>query len=510
MQKMTTEPTLMRRKSDAEAEGLQIGDLFRRVKRRWKLMLVCAAALPIGVMGVVEAMPSQYTSRATLVLMQGQIPKQYVDQVAAGSSSEMINGVTREVLSVPRLAGVVERFGLFPGLRNKLTGEQLGEELRKKVEVRPVDQLTPKADYTAFSISLQWGDRKLAQQILSQLCTLFVEVSLKEREAKAQSTTDFLKEQLEISRKRLDAQEQALLTARVSNATQNPNINAAKLSIQSDLRIQLQMNLANISRLQQQRASTEAAMLAAIGRLENEKKTLLETYTPQHTEVRTRTAEIEAIRRTVRGGDPAAKSGSATLTDPVLAEMQAQLARGQREIVTLEESTIMLREELAKYNQTLMQSSPVTEQQLALAQKDYDLLRQEFADLQGKYFRSQVTFNLEEQQSGQNFRLVDPPTLPAAPSSPERLRISLIAIAAGLTIGLAAAVAREMIWPNYTTYKEFTGTYPGLLVISVPLMLTALEQKRRRLESALFVGGGIVAAGVIGAWLYRMYINDSM
>lgn len=509
MEKTSSQSTFVRRNVGADSDGIQLNGLKNAAKRRWKLILSCATLVPLVVMGVVETLPSQYTSKATIVLMQGQIPKQYVDQMAVGSSAEMINGVTRQVLSVPRLAGIVERFGLFPELKQKLTGEQLGEELRKQIVIRPVDQLTPKADYTAFAISFGWEDPKIAQQILSQLCTLFVEVNLQDREAQSRSTTTFLKNQVDISRKRLEEQEQALLAARVANAAQNPSLNAAKLSLQADLRIQLQMNAANISRLQQQQASIEATMMAAIARLEQEKRTLLATYTPQHPEVRARTAEIEALQRALKRGNDGGKS-EATLTDPVLADMRAQLERSQREITTLTENAKTLRDELAKYNQTLLQSSPLSEQQLAVAQKDYDLLRQEFAELQTKYFRSQVAANLEEQQSGHNFRLVDPPTLPSMPSSPNRLRISLIALAAGLAIGVLAAFGSEIIWPNYLTYKDFTSAYPSLLVINVPLMLTVTEQKKLTVQNILFICGGVVAAVVMAAWMYRMYTNDIM
>lgn len=486
-----------------EPEESTLPQVLSGLKRRWRWLMWLSLGVPLVVMSVVETLPSLYTSKATLVLMQAQIPKQYVDQVASGSSSEMINGVTREVLSVTRLSGVVDRFGLFPKLRGVMTGEQLGEELRKSIEVHPVDQVNPKADYTAFSISFTDRDPKVAQRVLSQLATLFVEVNLKDREAKAQSTTQFLKGQLDISKKRLDDQERVLMNARVTNASQNPTINAAKLSVQSDLRIQLQMNAANVSRLQQQRASIQASMTAAIARLENERAILLTTYTERHPEVQKKAAEIAAVRSAMGGGR------SVTIGDPVVVEMKAQLDRAAEEIATLESEAKALRKELAKYNQTILQSSPVSEQELTLAQKDYDLLRQEYADLQTKFFRSQVSANLEEEQSGQNFRLVDPPTLPSLPSSPKRLRISLVGLAAGILLGFLSALGVEMLRPTYVTNKDFAAKYPSLLLINIPLMLSPGEERRKRIETTLQLVGGFVCSIVVVLWEYRMFLNDS-
>ena len=47
-----------------------------------------------------------------------------------------------------------------------------------------------------------------------------------------------------------------------------------------------------------------------------------------------------------------------------------------------------------------------------------NLLKQNYADLLGKKQQSQLATSLEKQQEGQQFRLVDSPSLPTVPSSP--------------------------------------------------------------------------------------------
>jgi len=156
-----------------------------------------------------------------------------------------------------------------------------------------------------------------------------------------------------------------------------------------------------------------------------------------------------------------------------------------------------------------LQSSPLTEQQLMLAQRDYELLRQEFAELQSKYFRAEVTANLEQGQSGQSFRLVDPPTLPSTPSAPKRLRFSLIAIAVGLVVGLAAAGLSEFRSPTYLTSKELTAVYPGIPLINVPIMLSPSEERGRRISKVLDIAVAVVGTIAVSAWEYRMFLYDT-
>jgi polysaccharide biosynthesis transport protein len=489
---------------EAAGPNLLLGAL-----RRWQRAMWATFGVPLIVMGVLEVLPNQYTSRATLAVMQPQIPKQYVDQVAAGSSSDMIMAVTREVLSVTRLGGIVDRFNLYPSERGLMTDSQLGEELRKSIEVRPVDQASAKADYTAFSISYSNKDPKLAQQVLTQLTTLFVEVNLKDREAKAQSTTSFMKSQLEIAKQRLEEKEKVLANARVANASQNPTFDAGKLSLLSDLRMQLQLNAASATRLQQQRASIHASMLAGIARLESERASLLTQFTEQHPEVKKRTAEIDSYRRALASASADGSPARAVIADPVVADMKAQLDRTLVEIASLEADAKSLKSELAKFNQVILQSSPLTEQQLMLAQRDYDLLRQEFADLQSKYFRSELTSNLEQEQSGQSFRLVDPPTLPSTPSAPKRLRFSLIAVAVGLILGVVTAGLSEWRHPTYLTSKELTSVYSGIPLINVPIMLLPDEERSRRISRVRDVVVAIVGIMLVSAWEFRMFLYDT-
>ena len=56
---------------------------------------------------------------------------------------------------------------------------------------------------------------------------------------------------------------------------------------------------------------------------------------------------------------------------------------------------------------------------------------------------------LEKRQEGQQFRLADPPNLPTRPSSPKRLKISLIALVGGLAFGCALAFLAETKNPSF-------------------------------------------------------------
>ena len=74
--------------------------------------------------------------------------------------------------------------------------------------------------------------------------------------------------------------------------------------------------------------------------------------------------------------------------------------------------------------------------------------------MQKKEQESQLATNLEKQQGGQQFRLIDAASLPILPSSPKRLKISLFGLAGGIVLGLALALFREMSDTSFHSEKD--------------------------------------------------------
>ena len=147
--------------------------------------------------------------------------------------------------------------------------------------------------------------------------------------------------------------------------------------------------------------------------------------------------------------------------------------------------------------QNRLNLTPVREQQLTSLLRDYELSKQDYADLLGKEQQSQLAASLEKQQGGQQFRLVEPPSLPALPSSPKRTKLSLGGLGAGLVLGLAFAFLKELARPTFHTTKEISQRFAAPLVIGLPEILTRAEERNRRWIKGLELVCGSALALVI-------------
>jgi polysaccharide chain length determinant protein (PEP-CTERM system associated) len=373
-----------------------------------------------------------------------------------------------------------------------------------------------RGEVNAFRISFTADTPQLAYAVTQRLSTLFIEQNRKTRSDQAATTTDFLHEQLETTKKDLETKEQQLRDFKMAYLGELPEQQQGNLSIFAGLQSQLDNILGSRGRAQQQRLYLESLLSAyerrvkrsptirsATGqittpveaaesdlhRLEAEKKNLLYAYTPRHPDVAKKEKEIARQRNLV---DAVRKSASAARTgrddvptdesgdpeqDIAIAQLKSQLQANKAEIDGLATKEEKLRAEIETY-QNRLNATPVREQQLTSMQRNYDLLREHYGELLKKEQESQLAMNLEKRQEGQQFRLADPPNLPTVPSSPKRLKITLIGFVGGLAFGFALAFLLDFRTPSLRG-EEDARQLELPLVVGIPLLLSPAERRSR-------------------------------
>ena len=88
--------------------------------------------------------------------------------------------------------------------------------------------------------------------------------------------------------------------------------------------------------------------------------------------------------------------------------------------------------------------TPMREQQMAGLTRDYEQSKKNYEQLLAKRDQSGMATDLEKQQQGEQFRVLDPPNLPQKPFSPNRLKLDLIGLVAGLMVGVVSWLARRL------------------------------------------------------------------
>ena len=532
---------------EAETEQ-RLADTLQRItglllRRRWWI-IAPACAIAIAVALVVIRLPNRYTSEATILVVQQQVPERYVTPTATTDIGRILQAMTQEVLSRPRLLGVIEELGLYPEQRNRRAPEELVALMREDVSMTPVQSTTDRREITALKISFVAPAPALAQQVTTRLSTLFIEQNLKTRADQALSTTRFLADQLEGARQKLAEHEQRLRDFKMQHLGELPEQQQGNLGILTGLQTQLTNIMGNLNRARQQRLYLESlvaeyerlgarqgnmavpggdrtqepspaeAASRELRRLQAERRALVTIYTPRHPSVLTKEKEIslqlQAVERLENSeAAPGEKSERRPDTlppngrdDAVVAQMKSQLEANRLEIEDLTKAEKQLKEEVDRY-QTRLNLTPVREQQLTAILRDYELTRQHYADLLKKESESQLATDLEKKQEGQHFRIADPPNLPVRPSSPKRLMLSFSGAVAGLVFGLALAVFMEFRDTSFRQEKEIARAYALPVVVGIPALLLPAELRRRKWRAAAeWLCASVLSCAVVAAEVY--------
>lgn len=507
--------------------------------RRRLLVTGIAVATALGTVAASMLLPNRYTSEATIFAVQQRVPERYVVPTTTTDPTQALEAMVQEVLSRPRLLAVIDELSLHAEQKGKLKPEQLINLVRRDLTVEPVERMLGRGEVNAFKISFVAGTPEMAHAVTQRLTTVFIEQNLKTRADQAATTTEFLREQLESTRKDLEAQEQRLRDFKMEHLGELPEQQQGNLGILSALHSQLDNLLARRSQAEQQRLYLEsllseygrrsksavASVRSANGefvsplqaaendllRLEAEMKGLLVAYTPRHPAVTLKEKEliqqrilVESLKsapKTTTPEKPTTDDASHTEQDVVAGQVRSQLRANALEVEDLTRKEQKLRTDIETYEGRL-NATPVREQQLTAMQRDYDLLKQHYGELLKKEQESQLATDLEKRQEGQQFRLADPPNLPTVPSSPKRVKISLIGLAGGIFLGCALALLLEFRKP--TLHSEEDALSLKLpMIVEVPLLLTPAEeraQSRKRIFEWIAVSA--MVSVVVCAELY--------
>lgn len=525
-------------------------DALQRVKGiiargRWWILLT-GAVVTVATVGVLYQIPNRYKSEATLLVVPQQVPARYVTPTTETNIADALQAMTQDVLSRARLLELIDQFGLYAKERQRLAPEEVIELMRGYITIEPVNPSSGRRDINAFKISFVAEKAALAQQVTSKLTSFFIQANLKTREDQATNTTNFLEAQLESAKNKLTVQEQKVREFKSQYLGELPEQLQGNLAIFNSAQSQLQ-NLDNsLDRAQQQRVYLQSLLsgyqrLAArnaqipgvlpgaapgaepprsatplqiaqsdLTRLQREKEKLVGVYRPTYPEVRSIQREIDATQAVVdklraseipaaNTHDPAdgapAKS-EAPEDDASITQLKSQLEANRLDIENIQKNETQEKAVIAQY-QSRLNLTPVREQQLASILRDYDLSKQDYADLLGKEQQSQLATSLEKQQGGQQFRLVEPPSLPDIPSSPQRVKFSLMGIGGGLFLGLAIAFVTDLARPTFHSTSQISQRFGAPLVIGLPIILTRAETRRRTWRKTFEVMAGSVLALVI-------------
>jgi polysaccharide chain length determinant protein (PEP-CTERM system associated) len=496
-------------------------DYLAMLKRHWIMILICTIVGGPLAYGVSRLLPVKYQSQTLVLVEQQSVPKEYVPSIDTADINQRLASMQQQILSRSRLEPIIRQYGLFQSDSRKATTDELVVRLQRAIEVTPVLPMaeTRSHDLPGFNIAVTLDNPRTAQEVCTAVTSMFIEENLKSRQQHSEETTQFLTQQLVDAKTALDEQDAKLAAFKSHYMGALPDEEQTNLNLLTGLTSQLDAATQALARAQQDKsfaetmlsqqvaawqasqtghnpATTEQQLIAMQAQLAS----LQARYTDDYPDVVKTKADIAALQKKMAEDNASAaaappKEPKSSIEPASIQQLRAQVHGYDQNIAAKTKEQEQIKQQIGMY-QGRIQSSPAVEQQYKEVTRGYETALASYNDLLKKKQESQMATQLERDQQGEQFRVLDPANLPDKPSFPNRPLFALGGFGGGLGLGLGLALLMEMRDSSFKSERDVEVALQLPVLAMIPAVEQPLDSKKKMrpgqppVEAGIEVGAG--------------------
>jgi polysaccharide chain length determinant protein (PEP-CTERM system associated) len=500
------------------------------LRRKW-FILVPFVTMLAGVALYAHSLPNVFRSETLILVVPQRIPENYVKTTVTTRIEDRLRTIKEQILSRTRLEQVIGEFNLYPQERARLPMEEVVERMRLNVFLDTV-----RGD--SFRVAFLANDAETPAKVATRLAEMFIEEGQRDREAMADDTNDFLESQLADAKAQLVEHERKLEEFRVKHAGALPSqyqsnlqaIQAAQGQIQTlaesinrdrDRRLLLEKSLSELQTTDRPAGVVSTPGVAdlvppapnsLVDELEAaraELRALERRLKPTHPDVTAKVRAVHALEAQLAAEPAMASADSTPSARPVnstelirrnrVKQTQIEVDKVDAQIATKEKESARLQAVVADY-QKRVEGIPTRETEMTELMRDYETVQRLYTGLLAKKEESKISANLERQQVGEQFKILDPARPAELPFSPNRARMIIMGAVAGFFIGLSLGVFLEYRDSSLRSEEDVVRFLSVPVLAVIPFMESPRERLVRRWRVAFTSVLGIIAvAGTVAA-----------
>ena len=501
-------------------------DFLEIIRKRFWLLIVPLAVISALTAAITRKLPDWYRSDTMILVVPQRVPESYVRSTVTTRIEDRLQSISNQILSRTRLERIIQDFNLYAEERRTGIMEDIVERMRTtEIQVQVI-----KGD--AFRVSYIGREPRTVMKVTERLASLFIEENLRDREVLAQGTNQFLEAQVEDARRRLMDHESKLATYRKQFSGQLPSQVEANMQAIQNTQLQIQSLVESINRDRERRlvverqladlssnesSSSVAAPIPVEGGTTSQQlaaaraalKTMSVRLKPTHPDIVTMERRIRDLEK--KAEQEVLEAPVTTITPLNAAELARQrrvsdlqndLAQLDRQLASKATEEKRLRDVAAAYQQRV-EIAPTREAELAELTRDYTTLQSLYSNLLSKKEESKIAANLESRQIGETFKLLDPARMPERPFSPNRSRLNLLGLLAGLGLGVLLVALLEYRDASLKTDDEVVEVLAIPVLAVVPRMRSDRERKklfRRKIAVSFCLASTVTACLALVAY----------
>lgn len=489
-------------------QELTLNDYFEIAKRKLPYIIgfFCIFFSIVVAFAIIKS--PIYESTATILIDSQHVKSDELKETFAAERFAKLNQV---VLSKENIVKIAKKFKLY-GLdkTSDIPDENIYFATKGNIHILKLKAEPDGWEGTstfAFNISFQHYNAQETYDITNELVDLFLNENDKFTKSRALETVEFFSKEEKSKRTELEDVENKLTNFKrryADSLPENKGVYTTTLQrLENDLRANqyeyrstkaelrsLDVSLeaaksgkGNISGAEQPSATTELQSLRA------EMAKLNSIYSDSHPSVRALQRRIDALENTSNPKieKPVSLSNSDSI---VVAKIQAQIETAKDRLESLKSEEASIRARISQAENSIMQSAQ-TEGEMGALIREYENAKLAYNDIKSKLENSKITKNIEIENKGERFVLIEAPVLPESPIKPDRPKIIAAGFVGSIVASIAIAILMELMGKGVRGVDSFASIMNIQPMVAIPYIVSRAEEKRKKQILWYFVLGTV-------------------
>lgn len=242
---------------------------------------------------------------------------------------------------------------------------------------------------------------------------------------------------------------------------------------------------------------------------------LKQRYSESHPDVKAAANKVKIITEELESYNSNSSSQSVSQAEnqstrgqvnPLYVQLETKIKLIEREVQRLIARQSEVREKLADFEQRVVQTHQVKRAYDELI-RDHANHLSKYQELKAKQLEAELAQNLESENKGESFSLIEPPQVPTEAEKPNRPKLMVLGVGASFAFGLGLAFLFELLFGGVRGHREIakiTGSAP-MIVLPVINTNNDLRKKRNKKYRLVFY---VVLLMVVGVVAFHMFVMN--
>jgi len=480
-----------------EAKITSTKDVVRIIKRRRWALIIPALILPLLSVLVIVLWKPVYRSTSTILIEEQEISREYVMAAVTSYAEQRLQIINQRIMSAGRMLEIINRFNLYADKRDKMTSEEIIDNMRKKdikfdtIMADVIDRRTGQktAATIAFTVSYEGHNPQVVQQVANELASLYLEENMKVVGQQTEGTTRFLDEEMKSVQATLVELERKIAAYKELHNQALPDLLQFNLqSLDWDERTWDQLS-EQLRALRDKESYYKSELATMAPDTTNQDKDRLKElrvalvdlkarYSEEYPDVVKTKAEITVLEKRLQEkvSDPTDQKKP---DNPAYVALASELAGVQADIKSIKLQIEDLERKREDFQRRL-EASPKVEEGFKNLMVERNNTQAKYDDLMKKYMEAKVAGGLEKEQMGERFTLIDPARLPEKAVRPNRPAILLIGLILGIASGVGTASLQEASDRSARKAEDLARAFPLPVLAEIPEIVTLEDELRNK------------------------------